>query len=214
MLTTDNLLGPLVNDGDFCVYAAVYIYLGCMYVIFGIIQIGLGASVFGYFDNVKLGAWWVGVIIVLAAFLWHRVYLSYLTACIAAATALIGTILDGISSVHFRSITACASQHNDASEILYYGSPDHYSLAMTCLKKASDIVSDGCYCVSLKSRSCNEYTLSNFRVGVNDDCGTIMTTYSMTMTASCIFCVFCFILALSRIFATYYNQNPRKEISG
>ena len=186
--------------------ACLFLIVAIFYLLFGIIEIGLGASVFGYFDNVKSGAWWVGVVLILAVLLQHKVYISYLSALAGCVAAIIGAILDGISSAHFRSITACASQHSDNSGTMYWGNPEHYSLAVTCLSSAVVIVPDGCYCVSTNPKSCNEYTLSSLRTLIKYDCGNIMTTYSMTMTASCIFCVFCFIVALSRIFLLEFTE--------
>lgn len=193
----------------FCIYFCFYLFVAILFLLFGIIEIGLGAYVFGYFDNVKLGAWWVGVVMILAALLQHKVFLNYLTAFVGAVTAIIGAILDGISSAHFRSITACASQHNVASATIYWGNPDHYSLAVTCLNSGAVTVPDGCYCVSTNPRSCNEYTLSTLRTFIQRDWGNIMTTYSMTMTASCVFCMLCFIVAVSRIFLVNFCERYR-----
>ena len=200
-IRTDRLFkSPFVGNALTAnIVAAFFLIVAIFYLLFGIIEIGLGASVFGYFDNVKSGAWWVGVVLILAILLQHKVYISYLSALAGCVASIIGAILDGISSAHFRSITACASQHSDTSGIMYWGNPEHCSLAVTCLSSAAVIVPDGCYCVSNNPRSCNEYTLSSFRRLIKDDCGNIMTTYSMTMTASCVFCVLCFIVALSRI---------------
>ena len=78
----------------------------------GIIEIGIGARIFVSVDNVKFGAWWVGVVIVITSCILFRRYSSIAAALISLIVALIGAIVDGEGINKFGSITACASQHD------------------------------------------------------------------------------------------------------
>ena len=176
--------------------------VGWITIFFAVTEFGLGGAVFNYFDNVKLGAWWVGF---LAFFAGLCGALSINKDCVLAGliislascvVAVVGAALDGVSSHTFRGITTCASRHDGASAIIYYGLPRDNPLAKNCLYSAATIEVDGCYCVSKNQRTCNEYTLSNYATYYNQGCDDIITNYSDIMATSTAFCVFCFLMTL------------------
>ena len=100
----------------------------------GIIEIGIGARIFVSVDNVKFGAWWVGVIMVITSCMLFRRYSWRAAAVISSIVALIGAIVDGEDIKKFSSITACASQHDISIAVIkYYGQSSNYLLAESCL---------------------------------------------------------------------------------
>ena len=65
----------------------------------GIIEIGIGARIFVSVDNVKFGAWWVGVIMVITSCIISRRYSRRAAAVISSIVALIGAIVDGEGTI-------------------------------------------------------------------------------------------------------------------
>ena len=176
--------------------------------IFGIILIGLGASIFGTLDNVKLGAWWVGVVMFITAFTQFRIYSRLVTTLISITIAFAGAVLDGRGVEQFSSITACASLHSTTvSAIKLYGQPLDYLLAESCLNNTAVFVPDGCYCVSGIKGPCNQYSLSTTSVKAGKDCFHLMSTYPTMLIVSCAFCCLCIIAALIRLYICYISWN-------
>ena len=182
------------------------------FVIFGIIRIGVGASIFGTLDKVKLGAWWVGVVMFITAFTQFRIYSRLVTTLISIIIALAGAILDGRGVGQFSSITACASLHSTTvSAIELYGQPLDYLLAESCLNNTAVFVPDGCYCVSGIKGPCNQYSLSTTSVKAGKDCFYLMTTYPTMLIISCAFCCLCLIAALIRLYICYVTWNYKHD---
>ena len=77
------------------------------FVIFGIIRIGVGASIFGTLDKVKLGAWWVGVVMFITAFTQFRIYSRLVTTLISIIIALAGAINP--------ELRKCSYEHNNSN---------------------------------------------------------------------------------------------------
>ena len=187
------LFGPSLKYNFFFLLSQLCFILS--YFTFGIILIGVGASIFVTVDNVKFGAWWVGVVMVITSCIMFRRYSSIAAALISLIVALIGAIVDGEGINKFGSITACASQHDISIAVIkYYGQSSNYLLAESCLNSTANLVPDRCYCVSSGSKSCsNQYSVSN------NNCDILMATYPTMLRVSCAFCSLCFVAALYRL---------------
>lgn len=172
--------------------------------LYSISIIGLGATLFLFFDNVKFGAWWVGVIIFLSLFFNWRVYLRFYVSLFTLVAVLTGSVIEITNAKHFKSINACASQYDINSDVVYYGNPSSYDDAKSCLFNGATVVSNGCYCVSSRPRSCNEYTLSSYSKNQGYDCGSIMNKYSGIMIASCVMISLMLCLSLMRCLHSCY----------
>ena len=203
--TDDNTLLALRLVGGVTIFLAIF-------------EFGLGGALFNFFTNVKLGAWWVGILSFFAGLCavislnktWAMC--TFVIAFAAMATSIVGAALDGVSSHAFRAITACASITDATSPYKNYGLSRDYAIAQQCAQSFSTVVSDGCYCVSRNLRTCNEYTLSDYAKFYNQDCGNIITTYSQTMATSTAFCVFNFIVLFTLVALTgYVLFAPAKE---
>ena len=165
-------------------------------------QFGIGGTLFNYFDNVKLGAWWVGILAFFAGACcavspnkdW--VLSGAVIACAALSVAVVGAALDGESSHHFRAITTCASRHDGSSPIIYYGLERDNMLAESCLYSMDTVEVDSCYCVSKNRRSCDLYTFSAYAMYYDQTCSDVITKYSYAMTTSTALCVGVFVMCL------------------
>ena len=165
-------------------------------------QFGIGGTLFNYFDNVKLGAWWVGILAFFAGACcavspnkdW--VLSGAVIACAALSVAVVGAALDGQSSRHFRAITTCASRHDGSSPIIHYGLERDNMLAESCLYSMDTVEVDSCYCVSKNRRSCDLYTFSSYAMYYDQTCSDVITKYSYAMTTSTALCVGVFVMCL------------------
>jgi hypothetical protein len=172
---------------------------GTFCIIFGIIELGLGGTTYTYLENIKLGAWWCGILTIIAgcfaAAAYNRGFV--VAACVLASISTVitlgGAIADGISAEYYQRLTACASI--DAVTLLEfnYGLPEDYDYANDCQKKLS-FVPNGCYCVSKGGKECKQLTLSQFATKNQQNCGNILGNYANTLSASTAFCVACLIM--------------------
>ena len=175
--------------------------IGSLTIIFAICEFGLGGGLFNYLDNVKTGAWWVGVITfcagVCGAVSVNRdwVLAGFIISIASCITAVVGAALDGQASHKLRAITACASQSDSTSAIMFYGLQRDYTAANACLYAVHVIESDGCSCVT-RNNECTDYYLSGWAKFYHQTCNGLIGSYSYTLAASTAFCVSCFIMAL------------------
>lgn len=187
------------SDPPDSVHVLLLRIIGSFTLVFGGIEIGLGVGIFNFLDNEKLGAWWVGVITVIAglcaiaAFNRSWVKATCVFSLAACATAAVGAALDGISSLVFQRLSACSSKNITSSQIYNYGSSSDYQYSNACLAAASNYVPNLCYCVTAGGSSCGVFTLSGTAKSYNQDCGNILSTYANSLTASTAFCVMCFV---------------------
>ena len=176
--------------------------IGWLTMIFAATEFGVGGTLFNYFDNVKLGAWWVGILAFFAGACcavsankdW--VLAAIVIAFAALSVAIVGAALDGESSHHFRAITTCASRHDGSSPIIYYGLERDNMLAQGCLYSMDTVEVDSCYCVSKNRRSCDLYTFSAYAMYYEQTCSDVITKYSYAMATSTALCVGVFVMCL------------------
>lgn len=180
-------------------------FLGAASFIFAVIEFGLGGGLFNFFDNAKMGAWWVGLILALAS-ICAMVSVNrgwIISTCIISSAscvvAIVGAAYDGTHSHMFRGLTACSKTHDAISTIYNYGNSNDFGSSLACLmdSQVTGFVSDGCYCASKFGSDCYEFTLSNYATYYDQNCGSILTDYTNVMSTSAAFCVFCFVMALA-----------------
>ena len=118
-------------------FSGIAIYAVFFYA--GLGEIVIGCLTIHEFRHVRTGAWWVGVVIwtcpcASCLLLSHRrFYNSLLLAIGTAAVALLGAILDGISSLQFSLIAAYASRGDiyPYEGIIYSGKSSDYLVAQS-----------------------------------------------------------------------------------
>jgi hypothetical protein len=172
---------------------------GAFCIIFGVIELGLGGTTYSYLDGIKLGAWWCGILTIVAgscaAAAYNRGFV--VAACVLASLStvitLIGAIVDGISAEFFMQLTACSSTDSSTFIDFNYGERADYKYADQCQKKL-EYTTDGCYCVTKGGDICAVYTLSQFAKKSQQNCGNILGNYANTLAASTAFCVACLIM--------------------
>ena len=184
-ISIDNVHGRLLKIG------------GSLCIVFGVVELGLGAYAYNFLDYPQLGAWWCSILTVAAGI--FAVAASkkgfVVTACVFASLSvvitLVGSIVDGISAQIFQSLTACSYTDPETSYISFYGHKGDYSAASECSEKESifDPI-NACSCVD-SGAFCMKYALSDIAKGSSQNCGNILSTYSNVLSASTAFCVFC-----------------------
>ena len=179
--------------------------VGSVTIFLALFEFGLGGALYNFLINVKLGAWYVGILSffagICAVVSINKAWIisTFVIASAAAVVSVVGAALDGVSSHAFRAITACVSISDATSKYKHYGLQRDYAIAEECANSFTTVVSDGCYCVSRNRRTCNEYALSTYAKFYDQDCGNIITTYSDTMATSTAFCVFNFIVLFTLV---------------
>lgn len=172
--------------------------IGALCIIFSIIEICVGAAVYDYLLNLRLGAWWCGIPTLFAgicsALSLNRSYV--IATCVFASLAFVitlaGAVTDGLSSTIFHGISACMTTDSFTDVKSFYGNAASYDAAEACQIANSNSVINGCYCVGAKS-FCGEYTLSSSSIYAKQNCGNILTNYRGALATSTTFCVVSFV---------------------
>ena len=203
---------------DFIVFALIIVLP-----VFAVAEIFLGSYEWNTFRHVRLGAWWVGVVLgaCILPIMYCRFNVSLLLALSVAAIAFFGAFLDARSSQHFSSITACATRLESNSDIIYYGKSSDYAAAQTCYSSTEFPVLDGCYCVSNNDPgTCTEYIRNSHFKSIRSGkyqtgpmiyytCYETVEIFTGRMTASCVFCCFLFFFALLQILSVCLSTRKR-----
>lgn len=123
----------------------------------GIVQVVYGTLVYNFTSNIKIGAWYVGILSVVTALLGFSVKFhpalsgAYPLVCILTATvALVGTLIDGIAYAIIGYLKACG---NDG--VNYWGESKYFDSVLTACELPSS--TRDCYCVISTSSSCFSY---------------------------------------------------------
>lgn len=177
--------------------------LGSITFIFGIIELGLGGTVYNFLNNLKLGGWWCGISVVICGFFssFPRNKGWVTVACIFASFSCILTGIaafnDGSNSIIVQNLTACSTFDGTSSKFQNYGDPSDYTYSFTCMRTATTTVSDACYCVSRNGAYCGEYVLSSYANALNLHCGDILKNYANALTSSAAFCALSLIMSIA-----------------
>ena len=215
-VTKDDLLNEVLEDEpNPCCLPCVCLYtqgapdsrlqlklriLGFITLAVGIVELGVGGGLFNILDNVKTGAWWVGVITscagICGALSLNRdwVLAGFVLSIASCITAVVGAALDGEASHSVRAITACASKSDNNSPTMTYGLMRDYPAATECLFRSGTIESNGCSCVT-RNNKCTDYFLSEWAKYYKQGCGDIIDNYSFALFASTAICTLCFVIA-------------------
>ena len=185
------------------IHSSLLRILGSITFIFGIIELGLGGTVYNFLNNVKLGGWWCGISVVICGFAasfprnkgWVTVACVFASfSCVLTA---IGAFNDGSNSIIIQNLTACSAFDGTNSKFQNYGDSSDYSYSYTCMRTAKTTVSDACYCVSRNGAYCGEYILSSYANALNLQCGDILKNYANALTSSAAFCALSLIMSIA-----------------
>ena len=228
---TENIRG-LLSSNKLIVPVQFYLRLtGFSCCLLSVIEFGLGGSITRYLSNVNNGAWWSTISIFLAGAcamvglnrIWVR--LSCVLSFFGVVTGLVGSIFEGLAAQTFHSYVSCGSvpsnyapinNENAASfraKLISFGNSNgatDISYCMASYKMLDQFEYNTCYCVSSGGGFCGVYTLSKSSLSLKQNCGSIMSTYSKTLSASVSFCtITTFAVFFLLIFNSYLLHSKR-----
>lgn len=195
--------------------------VGFICLVFSAVQLGVGLGVDRYLKNVDNGAWWGVVCVFLAgasALKSQRkqwIQTTCLLSFFGVVTAIIGTIVDGMSSHVFRSLSGCGyvtkgvSGNDDDSlikmavarvkgnfavgglQINNSGDKRSFYDVKYCMKSydfLQQLKAGSCYCVPKGGGFCGVYELGGIAKKIGHNCDSILKDFVPTVTASFVFC--------------------------
>jgi hypothetical protein len=198
--------------------------IGLVCLVLSIIQFAIGITVSKYIRNAYNGAWWGVVPVFLAgasAMKNEKKHWIQTTCCLSffgLATAIIGTIVDGMSAHEFRSLSGCGyvstgvSNSNDddiiikmnslprgkdrgftvgGSLISNSGNSRSFLDVKYCMRSydfLKQLKPDSCYCVPQGGGFCGVYELGSLTKKIGQKCDGVLKNFVPTLTASFVFC--------------------------
>lgn len=180
--------------------------IGVVCILFGLTELGLGGAIHNYLTNVTFGAWWGGILTVVAGITAvvsldrNWVISTGVFASVSCLINYVGAVWDGVQSTRVLNLTACTS-----GELYNYGDSADYRFAKQCVSNQArnGSPSNGCYCVAKGGKACAEYLLSPFAEQYKQNCGSILKNYANMLTASTAVCVVSSIFLLFLSILTY-----------
>lgn len=195
---------------------------GVILFITSIIEFGLGGSVYSTLSDIQLGAWWTGVLALVAAVLSiiaankGLVVAAIVVASFATIIGIVGSSVDGIAATIINSLVSCGGPSG------YFGIQDGQELIKNGCYGSDSMTANECYCVDQTdidrsltdddlwdTLSCYKYTLANSA----DTCDVMLNAYPRTLSASCAFCVFVTVLCFCISIIGCAEQCCNKDIS-
>lgn len=177
-----------------CSHSKLLKIFGVLTITFSIVEACIGAAVYSFAVNYRLGAWWISILAFFAGFCAiHTRNRGWVTgACILASISIgvtvIGSVVDSVAVSVLNGLSACVSKNpNDRNQ--YYGNSEDYSKADACLPSAGNYVPDGCYCVNHARDTCYQFTISSFTKSYGMGCGNVINTYIKLLSASAAFSI-------------------------
>ena len=181
------------------VHILVLRIIGSMCLLFGLIELGVGGFIYNYLSNVKAGAWWCGIFTITTGIFsvisLNRKWVigTCVFSSISTLVALVGAVLDGMSSKKFVNLTACSYT---SGKISYnYGEKEDYPYSDLC-ESNGPFISEACYCVNAHGRTCGAYSLSKYAIEAKQNCANVLGNYANTLSASTAVCVILFLILL------------------
>jgi hypothetical protein len=179
---------------------------GVFCILFGLTELGLGGAIHNYLTNVTFGAWWGGILTVVAGITAvvsldkNWVISTGVFASVSCLINYVGAVWDGVQSTKVLNLTACTS-----GRLYNYGDSADYGFAKQCVSNQAPYgsPSNGCYCVAKGGKACAEYLLSPFAEQYKQNCGNILKNYANMLTASTAVCVVSSIFLLFLSILTY-----------
>lgn len=151
---------------------------------FGIAQTIIGAFVYNFTSNVKIGAFYVGIFAIICAILGllvrsHASYAgAYPIMCVlTAVVALVGTLVDGIGYGVIGYIKACGNNGVD-----YWGNSDFYDEVLLTCELPSN--TRDCYCVLSASSICYSYDGNGPDTFDETNCDPLMNEYPVMLLST------------------------------
>eukprot|EP01038_Epipyxis_sp_PR26KG_P016408 gene16408-22373_t len=155
---------------------------GGILLVLGIVEFGIGGTIYGFLTNVHLGGWWAGILAVVSAILalvsTNRavVVTGGVFAGIGIIIAIIAAIVDGLSSNVFRAFDGCYNPTNGQT----YGDFNLFCSTITS-------TSHNCWCYQTVSAT-SSTTCFGYNLASGDNCDGILTKYAHLLSASTAFC--------------------------
>lgn len=179
-------------------------FFGAASIVLALIQLSLGAAVFSMLVNVKLGAWWAGILALFSGCFAQRcrskilVIITLLLSFSSLVISAVGAIVDCIGSSLFNNLASSTSYDEENKATRRYGDSVFFESSDSCVRAAwadNTFIDNGCYVSTITGNKCYEFTLSSTAKTLGMHCGMLMTRYSQTLMASVAFCILLFISA-------------------
>ena len=194
--------------------------VGVIVIVFAVVEFGLGASADSFLNNSPYfgGCWWTGILSFLTG-IFGLVIKSKTGGMImgvlgtaATLAALVGMLLDSVSSNRISRLTACG-QIDELGDVFVTGATNDASTSYI-MDQCDFQSTSSCYCVSTAFSGCNPYdVISKY------NCNDLQTLLPKLLKSSVAFCcaiALCsFILAVSgyTIACSSVASNDDKEMS-
>jgi hypothetical protein len=195
-----------------------------------VVQVGTGSSASVYLFRINYGSWWGTICVFIAGVCaliarnrsWVRAISVF--SSFGFVTALIGAIRDSLSSREISALRSCGSVASSADattddfksyllKMVSYGNKDDgvdISYCMASYNLLKEFKYGTCYCVTQGGGFCGSYTLSDNTLDHNQNCGSILTTYSRILVASLSLCaISTFAMLVLFILSLYLLLSPR-----
>jgi hypothetical protein len=185
------------------VHATLLRILGTLTFVFGVIELGLGGTVYNFLSNVKLGAWWCAIGVVICGFIGsvpkskRWVAITCVFSSMSCVLTALGAYYDGSNSITYQNLTACSSTDKTTYETIDKGNKADYTAARACMFEKVESQFDVCYCVTGGGGFCGEYAISKHALTLGLNCGDLLHTYANALTASAAFCALSFIMVVT-----------------
>lgn len=169
---------PACDDKDVSIQYQMRV-IAFIAIFFGIIEIGIGISVYNFVPNLHVGGWWAGLVVLINGILGlvsyprGTVIASCLLSIIAIIISLVAAILDGVAVGILENQRACVTPGG-----IHAGASDYYTDADSCYINNIDVNFD-CYCTD--GYSCYGYS-------GQPNCSDILGQYKALLRASTAIC--------------------------
>jgi len=169
-------------------YALPMRVLGIFLVLFSIIELGVGGAVYGYLQNVSVGAWWCAMFTLITGFFAissknrNMVIAGCVASVISVILTLVGASVDGSAHSVFAGELGCLNTNT----FTYTGSSTAKQSAYYCAGVYNYYTytsADSWQCVCTDNTLCYGYNLVS-----GNNCGGILLTYTPNLGASTAFC--------------------------
>jgi len=160
--STDPVSDPVGCSNTDVQYRGKIRVFSLLCVIFGIVEFYTAIPIYNFLNNVKLGAWW-GVVMVIIAGVTSGVgqargwiVIGCVCAGIGAIVGLIGALTDYIAAQVFLKLDSCGQAvyegETQSANLKFYGNPDTYWGVENCFDSElsfHSVQTNNCYCTRI-----------------------------------------------------------------
>jgi hypothetical protein len=194
--------------------------IGMLIVLVSIGEMGVGAKAENLIVNQTNGAWWagmIGVIAGIAAILspWslNLMIVTSLTTSPAIVSSIVGAFTDGYAAETYFDLISCARQDDPGTNNVFsfYGATAgsaYAASAQQCYEEYAVASPSQFDCVCVTSQN---HCTSDFQVFQSTDCGLVLDNYPKLLFASMLFCMALGILCLVGSVISCYNVWHKEE---